>query len=141
MGECSDVFSGCEGEIEESEDHLAPLAVDGSSVSGAAGSSTWNPASVIWYTAGTHATQTAKCNECNLRVSAVGLAAPLALLSIYQASLGEWLVCLRFSPWALRVAPPNPCCTVSALPHGVTKTVGRVVLGTGPICPDSLLAR
>ena len=29
------------------------------------------------------------------------------LLSVYKASLREWVLCLRFSPWALYQAPPS----------------------------------
>ena len=72
--------------------------------------------------------------KCNSRVTAVDLAAPLALLSIYQASLGERLMCLRFSPWALRAAPPKPCCAASAFAHSATRMAGHVVLGAGLLC-------
>ena len=89
-----------------------------SSVSGAVTSSSQNPTCVVSYAGGTHAAATVSCES---RVSAVGLAASTALLSIYQASLGEPLVCLRFSPWALRTAPPKPCCATTAFAHGATK--------------------
>ena len=51
-----------------------------------------------------------------------------------HAFRGERLMCLRFSPWALRAAPPKPCCAASAFAHSATRMAGHVVLGAGLLC-------